>query len=100
MHEAMNLHEAASMARCKSKRDDVNKKVASLKRERNDAQAKAKALFMEANAIQEATPRKKATQLPSQNGQRNVFSNDWTHWIFHCKPIGVRMLMNEQHSMK
>ena len=95
------LTEAASMARAaKSKRDDVNKKVASLKRERNDAQAKAKALFMEANAIQDATPRKKATQLPSQNGQRNVFNNDWTHWIFHCKPIGVRMLMSEQRSMK
>ena len=59
------LTEAASMARAaKSKRDDVNKKVASLKRERNDAQAKAKALFMEANAIQEATPRKKGDTTP------------------------------------
>ena len=51
------LSEAASMARsAKVKRDDVNKKVASLKKERNDAQAKAKKLFVEANAIRETTP--------------------------------------------
>lgn len=59
------LSEAASMARAaKSKRDEVNKKVASLKKERNDAQARAKTLFMEANAIQESTPRQKGDTEP------------------------------------
>lgn len=59
------LTEAASMARsAKSKRDDVNKKVASLKKERNDAQAKAKALFIEASAIQETTPQQKGDTKP------------------------------------
>lgn len=59
------LTEAASMARsAKSKRDDVNKKVASLKKERNDAQAKAKALFIEASAIRETTPQQKGDTKP------------------------------------
>ena len=59
------LSEAASMARsAKVKRDDVNKKVASLKKERNDAQAKAKKLFVEANAIREATPKQKGDTEP------------------------------------
>ena len=59
------LTEAAAMARsAKSKRDDVNKKVASLKKERNDAQAKAKALFIEASAIRETTPQQKGDTKP------------------------------------
>ena len=59
------LTEAAAMARsAKSKRDDVNKKVASLKKERNDAQAKAKALFVEASEIRETTPQQKGDTKP------------------------------------
>ena len=59
------LTEAAAMARAaKAKRDDVNRKVASLKKERNDAQAKAKQLFMEANAIRESNPKQKGNTEP------------------------------------
>jgi len=59
------LTEAAAMARsAKAKRDDVNKKVASLKKERNDAQAKAKKLFIEANAIRESIPKQKGDTVP------------------------------------
>ena len=59
------LTEAAAMARsAKAKRDDVNKKVASLKKERNDAQAKAKKLFIEANAIRESIPQQKGDTVP------------------------------------
>ena len=54
------LTEAAAMARvAKEKRDSVNHKVSSLKRERNDAQAKAKLLFLEANSIRENAPKTK-----------------------------------------
>ena len=59
------LTDAAAMARsAKAKRDDVNKKVASLKKERNDAQAKAKKLFIEANAIRESIPKQKGDTVP------------------------------------
>ena len=59
------LTEAAAMARsAKAKRDDVNKKVASLKKERNDAQAKAKKLFIEANAIRDSIPQQKGDTVP------------------------------------
>ena len=51
------LTEAAAMARvAKDQRDSVNNKVSSLKRERNEAQAKAKLLFLEANSIRENAP--------------------------------------------
>ena len=59
------LTEAAAMARtARAKRDDVNKKVASLKKERNDAQAKAKKLFIEANTIKDSTPPQKGDTVP------------------------------------
>ena len=54
------LTEAAAMARvAKDQRDSVNNKVSSLKRERNEAQAKAKLLFIEANSIRENAPKPK-----------------------------------------
>lgn len=65
------LTEAAAMARAaKSKRDEVNKKVASLKKERNTAQAKAKLLFMEANEIRQSTPAKKGDSNPDPEWAR------------------------------
>ena len=92
------LTEAAAMARsAKAKRDDVNKKVASLKKERNEAQAKAKKLFMEANAIRESIPQQRETQPQNLSGRRIVCNNAWMPWTYHSKPTGVRMLMNEQH---
>lgn len=65
------LTEAAAMARAaKSKRDEVNRKVASLKKERNTAQAKAKLLFMEANEIRQSTPAKKGDSNPDPEWAR------------------------------
>lgn len=65
------LTEAAAMARAaKSKRDEVNRKVASLKKERNTAQAKAKLLFMEANEIRQSTPPKKGDSNPDPEWAR------------------------------
>ena len=99
------LTEAASMARvAKSKRDDVNKKVASLKRERNDAQAKAKALFMEANAIQDATPRKKGDTTPEpewakERLQQRLDALDLslqTNWGTH---VDERTTLNEMKNL-
>ena len=59
------LTEAAAMARsAKAKRDFVDNKVASLKQERNNAQAKAKILFLEANAIRENAPKTKGGSEP------------------------------------
>ena len=59
------LTEAAAMARgAKAKRDFVDNKVASLKQERNSAQAKAKILFLEANAIRENAPKTKGGSEP------------------------------------
>ena len=87
------LSEAASMARAaKAKRDDVNKKVASLKKERNDAQAKAKKLFMEANSIRESTPQKKGDTEPEPEWakdrlQQRLDALDLslqTNWGTHC----------------
>ena len=59
------LTEAAAMARvAKDQRDSVNNKVSSLKRERNEAQAKAKLLFLEANSIRENAPETKGNTEP------------------------------------
>ena len=59
------LTEAAAMARvAKEQRDSVNNKVSSLKRERNEAQAKAKLLFLEANSIRENAPETKGNTEP------------------------------------
>ena len=59
------LTEAAAMARvAKEQRDSVNHKVSSLKRERNEAQAKAKLLFLEANSIRENAPETKGNTEP------------------------------------
>ena len=59
------LTEAAAMARvAKDQRDSVNNKVSSLKRERNEAQAKAKLLFLEANSIRENAPKTKGGSEP------------------------------------
>ena len=99
------LTEAASMARAaKSKRDEVNKKVASLKRERNDAQAKAKALFMEANAIKDATPRKKGDTTPEpewakERLQQRLDALDLslqTNWGTH---VDERTTLNEMKNL-
>ena len=59
------LTEAAAMARvAKEQRDSVNNKVSSLKRERNEAQVKAKLLFLEANSIRENAPETKGNTEP------------------------------------
>ena len=99
------LTEAASMARAaKSKRDDVNNKVASLKKERNDAQAKAKALFMEASAIQESTPRQKGDSEPEpewakERLQQRLDALDLslqTNWGTH---VDERTTLNEMKNL-
>ncbi|MDP6224710.1 MAG: hypothetical protein QGF34_06610 [Candidatus Poseidoniaceae archaeon] len=99
------LTEAASMARAaKSKRDDVNKKVASLKKERNDAQAKAKALFMEASAIQESTPHQKGDSEPEpewakERLQQRLDALDLslqTNWGTH---VDERATLNEMKNL-
>ena len=104
MHEAMNLPKPLRWRVAKSKRDDVNKKVASLKRERNDAQAKAKALFMEANAIQDATPRKKGDTTPEpewakERLQQRLDALDLslqTNWGTH---VDERTTLNEMKNL-
>ena len=99
------LSEAASMARAaKAKRDDVNKKVASLKKERNDAQAKAKKLFMEANSIRESTPQKKGDTEPEPEWakdrlQQRLDALDLslqTNWGTH---VDERSTLNEMKSL-
>ncbi|MGB1659931.1 MAG: hypothetical protein ACPHHS_05500 [Candidatus Poseidoniaceae archaeon] len=76
------LTEAAAMARAaKAKRDDVNRKVASLKKERNDAQAKAKQLFMEANAIRESNPKQKGNTEPEPEWAKRNTLNEMKNLI-------------------
>lgn len=99
------LSEAASMARAaKAKRDDVNKKVASLKKERNDAQAKAKKLFLEANTIREAIPKQKGDTAPEpewakERLQQRLDALDLslqTNWGTH---VDERTTLNEMKSL-
>ena len=99
------LTEAASMARvAKSKRDGVNEKVSSLKKERNDAQARAKTLFMEANAIQESTPRQKGDTEPEpewakERLQQRLDALDLslqTNWGTH---VDERTTLNEMKNL-
>ena len=99
------LTEAAAMARsAKAKRDDVNKKVASLKKERNDAQAKAKKFFIEANAIREATPQQKGDTVPEPEWakdrlQQRLDALDLslqTNWGTH---IDERTTLNEMKNL-
>ncbi len=99
------LTEAASMARAaKAKRDDVNKKVASLKKERNDAQTKAKKLFIEANVIRESTPQQKGDTAPEPEWakdrlQQRLDALDLslqTNWGTH---IDERTTLNEMKNL-
>jgi uncharacterized coiled-coil DUF342 family protein len=99
------LTEAAAMARvAKEQRDSVNNKVSSLKRERNEAQAKAKILFLEANAIRENAPKTKGSSEPEpewakERLQQRLDALDLTlqtNWGTH---IDERATLNEMKTL-
>ena len=99
------LTEAAAMARvAKDQRDSVNNKVSSLKRERNEAQAKAKLLFLEANSIRENAPKTKGGSEPEpewakERLQQRLDALDLTlqtNWGTH---IDERATLNEMKGL-
>ena len=99
------LTEAAAMARvAKNQRDSVNNKVSSLKRERNEAQAKAKLLFLEANSIRENAPKTKGGSEPEpewakERLQQRLDALDLTlqtNWGTH---IDERATLNEMKGL-
>ena len=99
------LTEAAAMARvAKEQRDSVNNKVSSLKRERNEAQAKAKILFLEANSIRENAPKTKGSSEPEpewakERLQQRLDALDLTlqtNWGTH---IDERATLNEMKTL-
>ena len=99
------LTEAAAMARvAKDQRDSINNKVSSLKRERNEAQAKAKLLFLEANSIRENAPKTKGGSEPEpewakERLQQRLDALDLTlqtNWGTH---IDERATLNEMKGL-
>ena len=99
------LTDAAAMARvAKDQRDSVNNKVSSLKRERNEAQAKAKLLFLEANSIRENAPKTKGGSEPEpewakERLQQRLDALDLTlqtNWGTH---IDERATLNEMKGL-
>ena len=99
------LTQAASMARsAKTKRDEVNKKVSSLKKERNDAQARAKKLFLQANTIRENNPKQKGDTDPEpewakERLQQRLDALDLslqTNWGTH---VDERTTLNEMKNL-
>ena len=99
------LTEAAAMARvAKDQRDSVNNKVSSLKRERNEAQAKAKLLFLEANSIRENAPKTKGGSEPEpewakERLQQRLDALDLTLQTTWGTHIAERATLNEMKGL-
>ena len=92
------LTEAAAMARsAKAKRDDVNKKVASLKK--REMMRKQKQRRSSSKPIPSVTRFHSKREIQSQNlsGPRIVCNNAWMPWIYHSKQTGAPTSMNVQH---